>query len=417
MLVLFKKATLLLPNHSLNGKVKDVLIENGIIKAVSSKIIAPKKCLIIETKNLFISFGWVDTFATLNDPGTEHKEDIYSGLQAALQGGFTNIFTLPNTLPSVDNKSLIYYQINKNTEAIIKLHPLGAATKKTEGNNLAEIYDMHYAGAVATSDGLKTIQSSALFVKILQYVKSINGIVIQSAADESLSKIGLMNEGEWSTKLGMPGIPSVAEEIQIQKDISLLKYANSKLHISGVSTAAGLALIKNAKKEGLQITCSVAWHNLVFDESELCEYNSTFKVQPPLRSSADKKACWKYLADGTIDCIASFHQPQDWDSKHVEFEYAENGMATLETILHGLLKVSSPEIFIKALSTNARTIFDLEQPVFEINKPACITVFSTSETVTYQEIKKTKGMNSPYCDENLMGKIIAVINNGETKIF
>jgi dihydroorotase len=417
MRILIKKATLLLPNHELNGKVRDIQIENGVLTKIASNIEAGKHFTLINKKGTCVSLGLVACHTHFNDPGTEYKEDISSGLAAAEQGGFTHAFVLPNTNPPIDNKSQISYLLNKSVHHICQMHPIGAASQGLQGKQLAEIYDMQRAGAQTFGDGDTPIQNAALLGKALLYIKAFNGVLIQSAQEQSFAKQGLMNEGALSTQLGMPGIPAIAEQMQVQRDLSLLAYTDSRLHISGISTAASIALVKDAKRKGLKISCGVAWHNLLFTENELLQYNSLYKVSPPLRSEADVKALWAAVKDGTIDIIETYHMPQDWDAKHIEFEYAQAGMSTLETILTGLLTKAKAEDIIPALSTNARNIFKIESAPFAVNEAIDITIFSTEENTNYNEVKKSKSSNNPFAATSLKGSILGIVRNGKTKLF
>jgi dihydroorotase len=419
--VLIKKATILCKQSKFHLQQKDILIVNGIIQKISNNIIAEKKYTVIESTDLYISIGWMDTFADFADPGFEHKETIESGINAAVAGGYTDVLLIPNTQPTISNKTQVEYLLNKAKNNIAKVHVIGAISKNIEGESLAEMYDMHNSGAVAFSDGLHAIQSAGLLLKALQYVKSFDGVIIQQPIDKSLTKNGLMHEGLWSTKLGMPGMMDIAEHIIIQRDIEILKYTESKLHITGVSTAKGIDLIRKAKKEKLNITCGVTPYHLLLSENELVNYNSNYKVNPPLRSNADKKALLQAVADGTIDCIASHHNPQDWDAKNVEFEYATFGMMSLETTLHQLLSISNSTIeistWIDLLTNNPRKIFGLPLQNIAEKIEANITVFSIKNTTSFtSESKKSKAINSPFLNTTLQGKVLATIHNNQLYI-
>jgi dihydroorotase len=411
--VLIKKATILCAQSQYHLQQKDILIVNGMIDKIASSIPSDKKYTIIEAKNLYVSVGWVDVFADFADPGFEQKEDLKSGMQAAANGGYTDVMILPNTSPTISNKGQVEYIINQTKNNQVNIHVIGALSKNCEGTTLAEMYDMQQSGAIAFSDGKKAIQQSGLMLKALQYVKSFDGIIIQMPIDESLTKHGLMNEGIVSTQLGMQGKIDIAEHIMIHRDIELLRYTESKLHITGVSTAKGIDLIRKAKKDKLQITCSVTPYHLLLTDEALQNYDSNYKVNPPLRTDADRKALLEAVADGTIDCIATHHTPHEWDAKHVEFEYAQYGMIGLETTLHQLLSIPNSKIkiekWVELLSTNPRKIFGLAPKNIAINEPACLTVFSTSETTNYTDAtKKSKGINSPFLNSELKGKVFAL---------
>ena len=270
--------------------------------------------------------------------------------------------------------------------------------------------DMHENGAVTFSDGLHPVQSTLLFLKALQYVKAFDGTVIQLPIDKSIGSLGLMNEGIVSTKLGLPGIPSIAEELIIARDIELLRYTQSKLHISGVSTAKGIEKIREAKKEGLNISCSVTPYHLFFTDEDLIDYNTLLKVNPPLRTKADQLALLKSVENGIVDCISSHHLPQDWDGKTIEFENANEGIASIETsfaVIKQVLPKLSDDQLVALFSSNARKIFNIPASTIQEGTIAELTIYSNTEnTCLSKNNSKSKSANSPFWDINLTGKII-----------
>jgi dihydroorotase len=306
--------------------------------------------------------------------------------------------------------------VQKSKSLPVTVHPLGAVTKGVEGKELAEMYDMRTSGAAAFSDGLTPVQSPGLLLKALQYVKAFNGVVIQMPVDKSIAQHGLMNEGIISTQLGLPGIPAIGEELIIQRDIELLKYTGSKLHITGVSTATGLQLIKKAKEEGLDITCSVAPYQVFFCDEHLQDYDTNLKVSPPLRTRYDMMALRDGIKNGLVDCIASHHMPQNWDSKTCEFEYAKNGMLNLQTA-YSVVNTAIPGLntnrLVELFSLNVRNIFNL--PLATINEGATaeLTLFAAAEKFTLQRQDiKSKSYNTPFIDKELTGRVAAVIAKG-----
>ncbi|MEY4279333.1 MAG: hypothetical protein RL377_1337 [Bacteroidota bacterium] len=415
MTTLIKQVKIADPNSKYNGKIKDVLIENLNIQSITDKY-EGKADVIIEQPGLSISPGFVDPFVHFCDPGLEHRENIQSGVEAAVQGGFTNVFTIPNTQPVVDTKSQVTYTKQNSQQVAIHVNPIGAISKKIEGKDLAEMIDMYNNGAVAFSDGLHPVQSTLLFLKALQYVKAFDGVAIQMPIDKSLGSLGLMNEGILSTKLGLPGIPAIAEELIISRDIELLRYTQSKLHITGVSTEKGLKMIDAAKKEGLQISCSVTPYHLFFNEEDLLNYDTLLKVFPPLRTKQDQIALLKGVEDGTVDCISSHHMPQDWDGKTIEFENAKPGIASIETsyatVQHLLPNLSESKI-AALFSTNARNIFNLNTATIQEGSEAEFTLFSSKLTTNLsKQHSKSKSANSPFWDKTLNGKIAGVFVKG-----
>ena len=262
------------------------LIIDGKIEKIALNI-STKINKIIDVKNSFVSLGWVDLFSNFCDPGFEHKENLISGRKVAASGGYTDICILPNTNPIIDSKSGVEYLTNKNHQELVQIHPIGAISQHCEGKKLAEMYDMKNSGAIAFSDGKKTINNPALLLKALQYVKPFDGLIIQIPQEESIAKNGLMHESENSTKFGLSGIPTATEIISLQRDIELNNYCESKIHFTGISSKEGVEIIKNAKKKNKQITCSTTPHHLNFCDEDLENYDSNFKINPPLRSKKD----------------------------------------------------------------------------------------------------------------------------------
>lgn len=419
MKILLKQVIIADPRSQHNGTVKDILISDGIITKIDSNIDAAGE-LLHGGGTTFASPGWVDVFANFSDPGYEYKETLETGASAAAAGGYTHVFVLPNTNPVVHNKSQVEYIVYRSKALAVNIHPLGAVTKGCEGKELAEMYDMYSSGASAFSDGNYPVQSAGLMVKALQYVKAFDGVVIQVPVDKSIGQFGLMHEGIMSTKLGLPGIPAIAEELMIARDIKLARYAGSKLHFTGVTTPKSLEYIKRAKDAGLQVTCSVTPYHLFFCDDDLLEYDSNLKVSPPLRSRADMMALREAVANGTVDCIATHHMPHEWDSKVCEFEYAKNGMtglqtsyAALQTVLPGL----SAEQVATLFSLNARKIFNLPAAEIKEGEVADISLFSRDgETRLTKETTKSKSVNSAFMNMTLKGKVIGIFTKGNKVI-
>lgn len=407
MSLLIKNATISDPLSAYHGKKSDILIRKGSITAIGANL-KEKTDKVLEGQDLCVSPGWVDVLADYCDPGYEHKESIESGLNAAAAGGFTDVFVVPNTQPAITTKSVLDYVQKKGSGHKTSLHVIGAVSRNIEGKDLAEMMDMQHSGAIAFSDGWHPVQNAGLMVKALEYVKAFNGVIIQIPVHASLSEGGLMNEGEQSVRLGMSGIPNIAESLMVQRDIELVRYTKSRIHFSGISTPESIALIKAAKKEGLDVTCSVTPYHLLFTDSMLKNYDSVYKVAPPLRTEAERKILVKALVEGTIDCIATHHRPQDWDAKVKEFEYAQPGMIGQETCL-AMLLAAAPEIkterLVELLSLNARKIFGLPDAKIEVNTAARLTVFDRSAIWHYsKDNKQSMGINSPWLGKDLKGK-------------
>ncbi len=414
MNLLLQQVTIIAASSAYHKQVKDILIVDGIIKQIGNSI-STENYDIIKGNDLHVSIGWLDIFADFAEPGNEHRETLENGANAAAVGGFTDVMLIPNTNPVVDSKAQVAFLIERAKLLPINIYPIGAVTKNADGNTLAEMYDMHTSGAVAFSDGTKPIQQSGIVLKALQYVAAKNATIIQIADDKSISDGGLMNEGIESIRLGLPGKPAIAEELMIASNIELLDYTNSKLHITGVSTKKGIELIAAAKKKGLHISCSVTPYHLYFCDEDLSGYDTNLKVNPPLRTRADMHALQTALCAGEIDCMASHHAPYSWDEKVCEFEYAKNGMITLQTLYSTVNAIiNDTETLVKLLTENNRNIFEIETPRLEENTTACLTIFEPNTEYIFEEnMIVSKSKNSAFVGKKMKGKVVGIINKGK----
>jgi dihydroorotase len=420
MNILIKSAYIINSDSSHNGNVVDILVENGIITNIHSKINVQKNVKIIESKNLHVSVGWMDMQANFCDPGYEYKEDLMSGIKAAAAGGFTDVALVPSTNPPIHSKSEIQYIKNNTTNSIVNVHPIGTVSHKQEGIDLAEMYDMQQAGAIAFSDDKKPIINAGLLMRALLYTQNFDGLIITHCNERTISNDGKMNEGVTSTMLGLKGIPELAEELMVNRNIFLAQYNNAPIHLTNISTQKSIALIKRAKANGIKVTASINAYNMVLDDTLLTGFDSNYKLDPPLRTKMDTEALRKGLADGTIDAITSDHRPQNIESKNIEFDHASNGMIGLETAFSlintykGKVKL---ETLIHALTKGPRTILKLKHPQIAVNEPACITLFDPSIEWTFH--KKdifSKSFNSPFIGTTFTGKVIGIINNKQLSI-
>lgn len=417
MKVLIKQATIVSAVSPFNGQTKDILISGGLIISIADHI-TENADHVIQQDGLHVSVGWFDSFAHFCDPGFEHRETLETGTRAAAAGGFTDVMIVPNTNPVLHTKSQVEYIIQKSSLPGVRVHPIGAVTKNADGKELAEMYDMANSGAIAFSDGLNAIQDGGLLLKALQYVKTIDGTIIQIPEDKSIGNTGLMNEGIISTQLGLPGKPAMAEELMVARDIKLTRYAESKLHFTGISSAKSLEYINRAKAAGINITCAVTPYHLFFCDEDLQQYDTNLKVNPPLRTHADMLALRKGLLDGTVDCIASHHIPQNYDNKICEFEYAKNGMIGLESLFGVVWPMVNGQWsivqFVERLTVSPRKIFGLPVPEIKEGVTATLTLFNPAAEYIFAEKNiQSKSKNSPFTGRHLKGKVIGIIN-GDT---
>lgn len=417
MKILIKQAQIISPNSPHNGQTKDILISNGKITRIDSKV-TDKADQVIEQPGLCVSEGWMDLFADFADPGFEQKENIESGARAAAAGGFTDVMLIPNTNPVSDNKSQVEYIVQKAKQVAVNIHPIGAVTKKAEGKELSEMYDMRQTGAIAFSDGINPVQNSGLLLKALQYVKSFNGTIIQIPDDTSIGTNGLMNEGLVSTRMGLPGKPAMAEELMVARDLKLARYADSKIHFTGISSPKSIEYIKRSKESGIKVSCSITPYQVYFCDEDLQQYDTNLKLNPPLRNREEMKALKNALLYGSIDCIASHHLPQHWDNKTCEFEYAKPGMISLETVFAIMTTIGLPvHDFIKMQTINIRQLFGLPVPEIEEGETACLTLFSPdAEFVFDEQMIRSKSKNSPFIGKKLKGRVWGIINKAQIQI-
>jgi len=416
-MLLVKKATIIDSNSKLNGKQRDLLIVDGKIKEIKANIKA-EKATIINTKGLCVSIGWVDLGAQVGDPGYEHREDLTTVGQSAAAGGYTGLICQPNTDPVVHSKSEVLYIKNNTRDSLVDFFPLGAISRNCKGEDITEMLDMHQSGAVAFTDGKYAVQNNGMMMRALQYVKAFDGVVINHPHDYSIGANGIINEGTMSVLLGMKGIPKMAEEMMVLRDIHLSEYTDSNVHIFNVSTANSVGFVRDAKKRGIKVTASVAALNLVLDDTVLEGFDAHYKVLPPLREQKDIKALKDGLKDGTIDLIASNHIPLEEEAKKLEFSYAKFGAIGLETTFAlantHLRKVLNLEKLIDKLSIHPRQIFGLPIPSIQKDAPANLTLFQPEKewTFTKNDIY-SKSRNTPLLGEMFKGKVIGTINNGQ----
>ncbi|HYH57134.1 MAG TPA: dihydroorotase [Anseongella sp.] len=415
--LLVQAVTIADPGSGENGKIRDILIEDGIITRLNEKIDA-RGAEKFDGKGCFVSPGWFDMHANIGDPGLETKEDFITGTAAAAAGGFTGIALMPNTLPPLHSKSEIDYVLSSCRDLPVEVFPVGCISYRREGNDIAEMFDMRRSGAVAFSDGDRPVQDTGLMMRAQMYVKGFDGLVISYAEDRGIAGNAGVNEGLTSTLLGMKGIPAMAEEVMVARDIALCAYNGSRLHFTTVSTAGSVELIRAARKKGLQVSADVAAHHLLLDDSSIAGFDSNYKVKPPLRDKADVKALKEALKEGIIDAVCSQHTPHEREFKEMEFEIASYGISAFETAYAAFnmaLGKSLPvAAIVEKLAINPRKILGLEIPVIRKGAPANLTIFDPAcEWLLKRENMRSKGKNSPFIGRQLKGKVFAVFNKGE----
>lgn len=412
MKILIKDARIIHPGFS--DQKYHLLLEDGRFRSIAeaANVPGPEADQTIAIPNLHLSAGWFDLRASFGEPGLEHKEDLESGSLTAAAGGYSDVLLMPNTEPAVDNKNGVHFIKHSRSTSPTRLHVAAAVTAGAKGEQLTELLDLHKAGATAYTDGAHPLTDPALVIRALQYLQKIDGLFINQLVEPRLVQGGQMHEGINSTLLGMKGIPSMAEEIALQRDLALLRYAGGRLHVSCVSTAGAVAMIRQAKAEGLFLTADVAVHNLVFTDQAMMTFDTNFKLNPPLRSEEDRLALIRGLQDGTIDAIVSDHQPEDTENKRLEFDLAAFGAIGLQTSFAALCSLPelSLALIIEKLTAGPRRILRLKQPGFTAGEEACCTLFVPDKAWQLDEqSNKSRSQNSPFWQQPLKGQAVGVI--------
>ena len=412
---LIKSAKIISPNSPFHLKTKDILISNGKIEKIEDSILAD--CETIEIEGLFVSDGWLDLFSVLREPGNEHKDTIKSLLLSAAKGGFTKVLGVSGTTPPLDNKTQVQYAKMNSAGNIVTLLPAGTVTEGQKGEEITEMYDMHLSGAVAFSDGKRTLSNPELLKRALLYTKPFGGKIITYCEDELVANNGMISEGEVAATLGLKVRPALAEEIAINRDLFIAEYTDAAIHITGVSSKKSVEIIKEAKVKGIQVTCDVNIANLFFTDKAVTSFEPNFKLLPPLRSEEDRQGLIAGLKEGVIDAVTSGHTPQDIESKFCEFDNAEFGAVTLEATfkaLYTVLKnVMSIEQIIALVSTSPSKILGITEKI-EVGLEANLTLFIASEANEFK-LADVKGVskNSPFIGTVLEGEVVGVLSNNQ----
>ncbi|MDI1255940.1 MAG: dihydroorotase [Flavobacterium sp.] len=413
MNLIIREATIIDPKSAFHNQVADLQIENGTIKKIGKKLSNSSKFKEIKLDNLYVSEGWFDSSVSLGEPGFEDRETIANGLNVAAKSGFTAVALQPNSDPIIDNQSQVNFVLSRANGCATQLYPIGALTKGSDAKDLAELFDMKNAGAIAFGDYGKSLENANLLKIALQYTQDFDGLVIAFSQDANIKGNGVANEGIVSTRLGLKGIPALAEELHIARNLFLLEYTGGKLHIPTISTAKSVELIKAAKAKGLNVTCSVAVHNLVLNDEKLDGFDTRFKVAPPLRSESDRKALIKAVNNGIIDCITSDHNPIDIEHKKMEFDLAKNGTIGLESTFGALMTILSPDVIVEKLIA-AKAIFGIESDGISEGKTANLTFFNPEGKSKFtKENILSKSKNSAFLESECKGKVYGIFNNGQ----
>jgi dihydroorotase len=417
MNLLIKSATVIDPASSFNNQVADILVKDGRIVNVGTSITDDAET--IDATGKYLLPGFFDLNCNIGELGLETKEDLQTGTAAAAAGGFTGIALMPNTQPAVHSKTEVEYLLNRAKHNLVDIYPLGTISHKRDGKDMAEMYDMFQSGAKAFTDGDRPVQDAGLMERAMLYVQGFGAKVISYPEDTSIAGKAKVNEGIVSTMLGMKGIPSLAEELMIARDLYLAEYTGSSVHYTTISTKRSVELIKDAKQKGLNVTCDVAVHNLMLTDDALMGFDSLYKVKPPLRTQADVDALIVGLKDGTIDAIVSQHTPHEIEFKDVEFEVAEYGIIGLQTTFSLALKAGlSVELIAEKLAINPRKILNVNVPVMAMEQPANFVLVDINADWEYtRAINKSKSYNSPFIGQNLKGKVLLTCNNDQLSKF
>ena len=401
-----------------NG-VADVLIENGTISAVGPGLKAPAGATVIQAKGQLVLPGFVDLHVHFREPGFEYKETIQSGTAAAVAGGFTTVCAMPNTNPVNDNQAVTEFMLERAKAAgNAHLYPIGAITKKSEGKELAEIGDLRRAGCVAISDDGKPVMNSLVMRRAMEYARAFDVPVVDHCEDLHLSEGGCMNEGLVSTELGLPGIPSAAEDVMVARNVSLAELTGARLHLAHISTAGSVRMVREAKARGLKVTAEACPHHFTLTEELTRGYNTHAKMNPPLRTMQDVQAIKEGLRDGTIDVIATDHAPHATQEKQQEFTEAPFGIVGLETALSLTLAlvdegVLTLESAVDKLATAPAKAFSLNAGTLAVGAPADVAIVDPNREWQVDPSRfRSKSRNTPFAGWKVKGRVTTTIVSG-----
>jgi len=413
MRILIKAAKIHDTHSAHHGQTMDLLVADGLIQEIAPNIDTTVD-QVISASGLALSPGWIDLKADFCEPGNEHKETLETGASAAERGGFTHVCLVPSTTPPVDNKAQIEYIKNKNQYAAVEIIPTGCLSLGHEGKELSEMFDMTQSGAAFFTDDQKHV-STGLLYRALLYVKNFGARIAVTVNDTGISKHGMVNEGLASTTTGLKAIPAIAEILDIERCLRLVEYTDSAIHLSGLSTAEGVALIRQAKKQGLRVTADVHVNQLLFNETAVLGFDSNYKVLPPYRTEEDRLALWQGVHDGTLDAIVSDHRPAHEDEKELEFDYASFGNITLELLFPALQTCKEFDLnaVLRALTAGPAEVLGRKLAKIAVNETADLTLFSVEEQTQIDKSSLASlSFNTPFLHATLPGRIVGVLNQG-----
>ena len=401
-----------------NSKVNILIDSKGYVKKISKNKISDKVKKVVDLEGLFISESWFDFNANFCDPGYEYKENLKSGVHVAINSGFLDVLITPNTNPIIQTKADVSYIQERSLNNFCKIHPSAAISKNFNGKDLNDIIDLHNSGVKAFTNSYSCKESSEMIMNSLLYLNQIDTLLITKPKDRTFSD-GVVNNGYYSNTVGLKGIPRISESIAVERDLSILEYVGGKIHFSGISTKESVSIIRDAKTKKLNVTCDVPIHNLILDDSNVVSFDPNYKVDPPLRTKDDIDALIDGIIDGTIDIIASHHEPQDIDTKKCEFEKANFGVISLQTFFSNIVQLSRKiplENLIKTFSTNPKKILGVENYSVVEGSKASFTVFDPEGSWDFNENSNlSKSINSPWLNWSLKGKVKAVIKDNRIK--
>ncbi len=419
--ILFKNITLINPSSATPTLKTDLRIDaHGIISDISDNVKAHKGDTVIEADSFYASVGWMDIGCLHGDPGFEHREDLNSLTKAAARGGFTALAPFPNTEPTIQTKTDILYLKAHVKRSGVTIYPIGSVTMDVNGRDFTEMMDMHTHGAVAFSDGTHTIKNSGVMMRALQYVKSFDGLIINMPLNADLAQGGSVHESAMSVSLGLTGIPDLAETLALSRDIQLLEYADSRLHVFGISSAASIKMIEGALEKNLNLTASTSVWHLNFSDANLQDFDTDFKMMPPLRSETDRDALVDAIANGTLTFLTSLHTPIDSDNKDTEFLEAEYGNISLQTAFalgfRALKNRLSLAEYVALWTIAPRDVLKIATPKIAIGEKAELTFFALTPYTFKKEDIASKSHNTPLIGETFDVKVLGICNGNQLRM-